>query len=318
MAVKHATRQDPASERGNLAGLSLRDLEYVVAVADLGNFMRAAERCHVTQPSLSVQIRRVEERLGTVIFERTTRKILVTEQGARLVEQMRKILVEGRRLLDIASRPEHAFGGTLRLSAIATLGPYYFPYVLADIQKAFPAVSLELGEGKTDDLVHALLRGELDVVLMSAPVTHTQVSCVAVFQEPFWLACREDHPANTETGDLWASLKPRERLLLEEGHCLREQALAACDDVAPDQRQGTSLETLRYMVAAGEGCTLMPQLATTRVQGMRYLPLPEDFARTIVLAWRKSDQRADDFRALAQTLREVRHPRLVADADFRE
>jgi LysR family transcriptional regulator, hydrogen peroxide-inducible genes activator len=310
MAVKHAALPETFADQGNLAGLSLRDLEYVVAVADLGNFMRAAERCHVTQPSLSVQIRRVETRLGTVIFERTTRRILVTEQGARLVEQIRKVLVEGRRLLDMALRPERAFGGTLRLSAIATLGPYYFPHVLGDIQKAFPDVALELGEGKTDDLVHALLRGELDVVLMSAPVTDTQVSCVAIFQEPFRLACRDDHPATTEKGDLWASLKPRERLLLEEGHCLREQALAACDDVAPDQRHGTSLETLRYMVAAGEGCTLMPQLATTQVQGMRYLPLPDDFARTIVLAWRKSDPRADDFRALARTLRAAKHPRL--------
>jgi LysR family hydrogen peroxide-inducible transcriptional activator len=311
MAVKDMPRIDPTSEQGNLGGLSLRDLEYVVAVADLGNFMRAAERCHVTQPSLSVQIRRMESRLGTVIFERTTRKILVTEQGARLVDQMRKILVEGRRLLDMALRPDRAFGGTLRLSAIATLGPYYFPHVLGDIQKAFPEVSLELGEGKTDDLVQALLRGELDVVLMSAPVTDTQVSCVAIFQEPFRLACRDDHPAIHETGDLWALLKPRERLLLEEGHCLRDQALAACDDVAPDQRQGTSLETLRYMVAAGEGCTLMPQLATTEVKGMRYLPLPDDFARTIVLAWRKSDPRADDFRALARTLRLAKHPRLA-------
>jgi LysR family hydrogen peroxide-inducible transcriptional activator len=314
MAVNQAPRVDPPVLQGHLSGLSLRDLEYVVAVADLGNFMRAAEHCHVTQPSLSVQIRRLEERLDTVIFERTTRKILVTERGARLVDQMRKVLLEGRRLLDMALRPQRAFGGTLRLSAIATLGPYYFPHVLGYIQQAFPEVSLELGEGKTDDLVQALLRGDLDVVLMSAPVTDTQVSCVAIFQEPFRLACRDDHPANASSGDLWASLQPRERLLLEDGHCLREQALAACDDVAPNQRQGTSLETLRYMVAAGEGCTLMPQLATTQVKGMRYLPLPDDFARTIVLAWRKSDQRADDFRALAQTLRAVGHPRLVADS----
>src|SRR6187402_2303603 len=112
MAVKDMPRIDPTSEQGNLGGLSLRDPEYVVAVADLGNFMRAAERCHVTQPSLSVQIRRVEERLDTVIFERTTRKILVTDHGALLVDQMRSILVEGRRLLDIASRPQRAFGGT--------------------------------------------------------------------------------------------------------------------------------------------------------------------------------------------------------------
>jgi LysR family hydrogen peroxide-inducible transcriptional activator len=310
MAVKQVPVTETVAERGNLAGLSLRDLEYVVAVADLGSFMRAAERCHVTQPSLSVQIRRVEERLDTVIFERTTRKILLTEQGAHLVDQMRKVLVEGRRLLDMALRPGQPFGGSLRLSAIATLGPYYFPHVLTSIRESRPHLSLELGEGKTGDLVEALLRGDLDVVLMSAPVTNAQVSCVALFEEPFRLACRDDHPATSGEGDLWASLRPRERLLLEEGHCLREQALAACNDVAPDQRQATSLETLRYMVAAGEGCTLMPQLATTQVAGMRYLPLPGDFARTIVLAWRKSDPRSDDFRALAHVLRAMKHPLL--------
>lgn len=310
--MRHAIVVDPAAERTNLAGLSLRDLEYVVAVADLGNFMRAAERCHVTQPSLSVQVRRVENRLDTVIFERTTRKIIVTDDGTRLVAQMRKVLTEARTLLDMALRPERVFGGTLRLSAIATLGPYYFPQILPDIQRAYPDASLVLGEGKTDDLVRSLLHGELDAVLMSAPVSDAQLSCVAIFEEPFLMACRADHPVCKKAGaNPWAALEPGERLLLEEGHCLREQALAACADVEPDKRNGTSLETLRYMVAAGEGCTLMPRLATTRVEGVRYLPLPDDFARTILLAWRKSDPRASDFRTLAQTLKAVKHPLLT-------
>src|ERR1700754_94321 len=309
--MRHAIVVDHAAERANLAGLSLRDLEYVVAVADLGNFMRAAERCHVTQPSLSVQVRRVENRLDTVIFERTTRKIIVTDDGARLVAQMRKVLAEARTLLDMALRPERAFGGTLRLSAIATLGPYYFPQVLPTIQQGYPDASLVLGEGKTDDLVRSLLQGDLDAVLMSAPVTDAQLSCVAIFEEPFLMACRADHPLSGTSGNTWAMLDPGERLLLEEGHCLRDQALAAWAGGEADKRKGTSLETLRYMVAAGEGCTLMPKLAAVKVEGMRYLPLPYDFARTIVLAWRKADPRASDFRALARTLRSAKPPLLA-------
>src|SRR3954471_11498753 len=142
--------------------MSLRDFEYVVAIADSGSFNRAAERCGVTQPSLSVQIRRLEGRLGTVLFERTTRKVMVTESGARLVSQMRKVLGEAHTLLDMALRREHSFGGTLRLSAIATLGPYYFPQVLFDIQRNHPDAALILGEGKTDELLAALTRGDLD------------------------------------------------------------------------------------------------------------------------------------------------------------
>lgn len=306
MVVKHARPADDAIEGVHFSGLSLRDLEYVVAVADTGHFLRAAERCHVTQPSLSVQIRRVENRLDTVIFERTTRRILVTEDGARLVAQMRKVLAEASLLLDMALRKERSFGGTLRLSAIATLGPYYFSHALPVIQKAYPGTSLVLGEGKTDDLVDALVHGQLDAVLMSAPVNVAQLSCAALFEEPFLMACRADHPVTTTQGDAWARLKPHERLLLEEGHCLRDQALAACADVEPDKRNGTSLESLRYMVAAGEGCTLMPRLATTQVDGVRYLPMPDDYSRTIVLAWRKSDPRSDEFRAVARLLREAK------------
>lgn len=307
--MRRALVDSPQPE--TLSGMSLRDFEYVVAIADSGSFMRAAERCGVTQPSLSVQIRRLEGRLGTVLFERTTRKVMVTESGARLVSQMRKVLGEAHTLLDMALRREHSFGGTLRLSAIATLGPYYFPQVLFDIQRNHPDAALILGEGKTDELLAALTRGDLDAVLVSAPVSDSSLTRAAIFEEPFRLACRVDHPSAGADGDLWARLHPHERLLLEEGHCLREQALAACADVAPERRAATSLETLRYMVAAGEGCTLMPQLATTPVDGVVYLPLPPQFARTILLVWRKSDPRTEEFRALANTLRASRHPRLV-------
>src|SRR5580704_17546212 len=126
----------------NLSGISLRDLEYVVAVAEHGSFVKAAEQCHVAQPSLSVQVSKLEARLKTVIFERTTRRLIVTPEGQHLVDQMRKILLETRSLLDLASRSDKPFGDTLRLSAISTLGPYYFRHVLHDLRARYPALTL--------------------------------------------------------------------------------------------------------------------------------------------------------------------------------
>jgi len=293
----------------NLAGLSFRDLEYVVAVAELGSFGKAAERCRVAQPSLSVQVSKLEARLKTVIFERTTRRVIVTAEGQKLVEQMRRILLEVRGLLELSSRSGEPFGGTLRLSAIATLGPYYFPHILQPLRSRYPGLSFILGEGRTDDLVVALLHGDLDAVLMSTPVEEAGLSAMALFIEPFVMACPSGHVASAPGGPGWADLGAHERLLLEEGHCLRDQAIAACSEVDASNRHATSLETLKYMVAAGEGCTLMPGLAASHSPGLAYRPLDGgEYARTIVLAWRRSDPRAGEFEALGAGLRQLQHP----------
>jgi LysR family transcriptional regulator, hydrogen peroxide-inducible genes activator len=145
----------------NASGLSLRDLEYVVAVADHGSFVKAAEQCHVAQPSLSVQVSKLEARLNTVIFERTTRRLIVTPKGQQLVEQMRRVLVEARAIFALAGESQRPFGGLLRLSAISTLGPYVFPCILRDLRKRRPGLSVILGEDKTDALLRALLQGSL-------------------------------------------------------------------------------------------------------------------------------------------------------------
>ena len=293
----------------NVSGLSLRDLEYVVAVAELGSFVKAAERCHVAQPSLSVQVSKLESRLKTVIFERTTRRLIVTSEGRQLVDQMRRILLETRSLLDLANRSDQPFGGTLRLSAIATLGPYYFPHILQGLRARYPDLSLVLGEGRTDDLVAALGHGGLDAILMSAPVSEPGLRETPLFREPFVMACPRGHSAASPSGKGWVGLEANERLLLEEGHCLRDQAIAACSEIDASNRHATSLETLKYMVAAGEGCTLMPALAVTEINGLEYVPLPlADYSRTIVLVWRRSDPRADDFTGLATHLQGFRHP----------
>jgi LysR family hydrogen peroxide-inducible transcriptional activator len=288
----------------NLSGISLRDLEYVVAVAEHGSFVKAADQCHVAQPSLSVQVSKLEARLETVIFERTTRRLLVTVEGHKLIDQMRRVLVEARALLTIASHSDEPFGGALRLSAIATLGPYLFPLVLPGLRRKYPTLTLTLGEGRTTDLLTALLGGNLDAILISLPSCDAAIAEARVFREPFLLACPPGHAACTPNGTGWQGLAPHERLLLEEGHCLRDQALAVCADVDVTNRHATSLETLKYMVAAGEGCTLLPALAGDNAGGLDCMPLPsESYSRTIGLAWRRTDPRDGEFVALADSLR---------------
>jgi LysR family hydrogen peroxide-inducible transcriptional activator len=290
----------------SFAGLSLRDLEYVVAVAEHGSFIKAADTCRVSQPSLSIQIGKLEARLNTVIFERTTRRVLMTNDGCRIVDQMRKVLSEARNLIELAHRADTPFGGTLRLSAIATLGPYLFPRILNRLRADYPGLTLILGEGRTDDLVGALSHGELDAVLISTSGRGVAVTEAAVFHEPFVLACPEGHPAGKPDGGGWQGLAPGERLLLEDGHCLREQAIAGCDDVDISCRHATSLETLKHMVASGQGCTLVPALAVADVEGVQYLTLSSAvFSRTIGLAWRRSDPRMSQFEELANRLRAI-------------
>ncbi|NGZ87059.1 LysR substrate-binding domain-containing protein [Duganella aceris] len=293
----------------SLSGINLRDFEYVIAVAELGSFVKAAERCHVSQPSLSIQINKLEDRLKVVIFERTTRRNIITPQGRELIEQMRKVLREADQLLAMTGDSGLPFGGTLRLSAIATLGPYYFPHVLQGLRRAYPDLALVLSEGKTDELIVALSNGEVDAILISPPFADAGLQSAPLFREPFVMASPSGHHANADQGCGWQGLAPNDRLLLSEGHCLRDQAIAACSDVSASNRHATSLETLKYMVAAGEGCTLMPALAASEVAGLVYTPLTGTaYARTIALAWRRSDPRGAELAQLASHLRAFRHP----------
>jgi LysR family hydrogen peroxide-inducible transcriptional activator len=290
----------------NLSGLSLRDLEYVVAIADHGSFVRAAEHCRVAQPSLSAQVRKLESWLGIVIFERTTRRVIVTAEGRSFVEQARRVLAEARLLFTIVQRSDKPFGGVLRLAAISTLGPYLFPRILPALRAKYSELSLVLSEGLTADVVSKLIDGEVDAVLLSLPQADAALTSAGVFMEPFLLACPKGHPASREGGPGWTALDAEERLLLEEGHCLREQALVGCSAPRRTNRLATSLETLKYMVAAGEGCTLVPALAVSERDAVSYSRLSgASFSRKIGLAWRKSDPRAAVFSALADKLKQI-------------
>jgi LysR family hydrogen peroxide-inducible transcriptional activator len=296
----------------SLAGLSLRDLEYAVAIADLQHFGRAAERCGVSQAGLSEQVRKLEALLGCPLFERTTRRIVVTPQGEALVGQAREVLGAARVLLEMARAQADPLSGRLRLGVIATLGPYYLPGLLWEVRTRFPSLELRLQEGLTDPLVRALQTGALDLVLLALPWPTDGIVVEPLFFEPFRAILPAGHPLAEQPRLGLGDLAGDGLLLLEEGHCLREQALSLCrlSRSGRDERFASSLEMLRHMIAAGEGHSLVPLLAArerVELDGLvrvREIDDP-DVGRTIGLAWRGSDPRAPAFQDFSRFLRET-------------
>lgn len=293
----------------NLAGLSLRDLEYVVSVDEERHFGRAALRCNVSQPALSSQIRKLEEALGLKLFERTSRRVLPTEIGIAVARQARRVLAEAQGLLEVARRGRRGgLRGRFALAAIQTLGPYLFPLVLKPLRNFFPDLALTLSEGRTHEILSGLREGRIDAALLSPPFEESGFASLPLFSEPFLLACPADHPLARAKEIVGTALSGPDLLLLDEGNCLRDQALAACG-TATAGRHATSLETLRSMVAAGGGYTILPRLAAQDARDstglLVYRRIEERSAgRLISLVHRTSDPRTDDFRALAEFLRD--------------
>lgn len=287
----------------SLAGLSLRDLEYVVAVADCGHFGRAAMQCHVSQPALSAQIRRLEDMLGIVLFERTRRGVLVTPQGAEVVERARQLIAEAWELLASARGAVDGLTGPVRLGVIPTVGPYVLPYVLKPLRDAFPEMQIVLSEGRTADLLDGLLTGRLDAMLACGPQDALGLRVEPLFFEPFMIA----HSPRCEP--VWPLDRMGQALvLLEEGHCLRGQTLDACGPAIPKAvRHATGLDLLRHMVAAGEGISLMPALAAKalgEIEGLlTYTPAPAEAGRQVIFASRASDPRGRHFARFADLMR---------------
>lgn len=294
-------------------GLTFRDLEYIIAVDEYRHFGLAAEACHVSQPALSGQVRKVEDLLGVEIFVRGRKAITVTPRGGEILAQARAVLEEAEHLLRIGRGKGTLLGGPFRLGAIATLGPYLLPHLIRPLRKAFPELRLHLREGLTHELLGHLKAGSLDAVLLSEPVEEGGIATLRLFREPFLLAVPSEHPWR-KRGE--AALQEVERaedlLLLEEGHCLRDQLLEFC----PSRRQraargsfhATSLETLRQMVAGGGGTTLVPALAAVRDRRLgrliAYLPIvPSPPGRVITLAFRSAFPRREDVEALAHLIR---------------
>ncbi|NHO33682.1 hydrogen peroxide-inducible genes activator [Acetobacter fallax] len=292
-----------------LSGLSLRDIEYVVAVDDLRNFSRAAERCGVSQAGLSEQVRKLEALLGVVLFERTRRHVVPTPDGTRLIAMGRDVIAAARAMIEAAHIRSGPLEGVLRIGVIATLGPYYVPSLLPLLRRAYPELKLQLTDSLTAPMLRMLQQDDLDLIFAALPVAGDMFRFVPIFQEPFLAALPVSHPLAKEKALLMHDLEGPDLLLLEEGHCLRDQALALCG-IPPQrdqQRLATSLEMLWHMIGAGEGYSLIPRLAL-RNRGewddlISVVPVA-DAGRTIGLVWRTSDPRGPAFTEFALFLRD--------------
>jgi LysR family hydrogen peroxide-inducible transcriptional activator len=294
------------------SALSLRDLEYAVAVARERHFGRAAEACGVSQAAISEQVRKLESILGVPLFERTKRKVEPTVRGEVILRQAEALLGDARRLLEDARRSAEPLSGELRLGVIATLGPYYMPAVIALGRERFPRLALRLREATTNELLAALRSGDLDAVLLALPIPPEGLIAEPLFFEPLRLACPSDHELARRPSVGLRDLERGPLLLMEDGHCLRDQTLSLCDAqrLPNASRHASSLEMLRHMIGAGEGLSVIPLLAAaehTTMHGLiAYRAIDEAHAgRTIALIWRVTETRASDLRVIAHHLRDT-------------
>ncbi len=282
---------------------TLKQLRYFVALAESLHFGRAAERCQVTQPAMSMQVRELETMLGVILVERTAGGVLLTPAGADVARRAREILLAVQDLIDLARHRDRLLTGPLRLGVIPTIGPYLLPQVLPRLHASYPELQLSLRESQTEHLLDALLAGELDLLILALPVGRDDVATRPLFEDAFTLAVALDHPlagrATIEQKDLFAE----RLLLLEEGHCLRDQALSLCHAAGANQAddfRASGLATVVQMVVNGYGATILPELALPVEAGahsrLRVVPFARPSpSRTIGLAWRGSSTRQADF-----------------------
>ncbi len=294
--------------------MNLRDLQYLVALAEHRHFGRAAKACFVSQPTLSTQIKKLEEELGVPLVERTPRKVLLTEVGRDIAIRARDVLNEIEQIRGVARRTLDPESGTVRLGIFPTLGPYLLPHALPLVRKAFPKLELLLVEEKTETVLRLLREGKLDAGILALPLHEDSLHSEFLFEEPFLLAVSGEHALARQQGQLkLADLTNHNLLLLEDGHCLRDQALEVCHLAGASEHSGfraTSLETLRQMVAANVGITLLPVTAVKPpVAAVENLHLIEfkghPPSRRIAMVWRKSSAMNGFLQRLADVFRHL-------------
>lgn len=289
---------------------SLRQLQYAVAVADELSFRQAAARCRVSQPSLSAQVAQLEEALGVVLFERNRQRVLVTAAGSELLARARRLLVEADDLGAAGQRAGDPLAGAIRVGVIPTIAPYLLPAATPRLRAGFPRLTLAWHEGRTDGLMASLAAGDLDAALVALEASLGDVEHEVIAVDPFVLAARAGHPLARGSGAVEsAELRGLDVMLLDDGHCFRQQALDVCS--AARAREGefraTSLTTLVQMVAGGAGVTLLPALSLAteaRRARLSIRPLASPAARrTIALVWRRQAPMAPALRQIAAVLR---------------
>ncbi|RKH47801.1 LysR substrate-binding domain-containing protein [Corallococcus sicarius] len=296
----------------SLNDISLRQLEYVVAVADTLGFRRAAGQCHVSQPALSAQIQQLEAVLGVKLFERDARRVMLTPAGGELVVRARRVLREAEDLLKAAARMGDPFAGPLHLGVIPTVAPYVLPEVVPALVEHYPKLKLRLREEKTALLMRDLDEGRLDAALLALDTELGRaVEHEVIAEDPFVVAAPPGHPLERKKQVRLRDLDDEDVLLLEDGHCFRSQTLALCTRVGAREVdfRATSLTTLAQMVMASGSVTLLPQLAVSMENRQGQLVVrpfaPPGPGRTIALVWRPGHPRQEALRAIAGTLRSV-------------
>jgi len=294
--------------------MNLRDLRYLVAVAEHEHFGRAARSCGISQPTLSVQVRKLEELLGVALFERTSKAVAPTAACARLIGHARAAVAEAEAMLAVARDMRDPLAGQFRLGIIPTLAPYLLPLVFAPLRAALPALEVEPWEDQTSALLERLRAHELDAALLATEVDGPDLASLELFAEPFLAALPPDHPLAGRAEVAEADLA-RDILVLADGHCLRDQTLAACghSGALGGALRASSLSTLLNMVAAGYGTTLIPGLAAGAAQdaGIVLRKLATPAGRTVRIAWRAHYPR----RAAVQAVGEVIAARLRGFAE---
>jgi len=294
--------------------MTLTELRYIVAVARERHFGRAAEACFVSQPTLSVAVKKLEEELGVALFERGPGEVTVTPAGQKIVEQAQRVLEEASRIKEIAAAGRDPLAGTLRLGAIYTIGPYLLPKLIPILRKNAPSMQLLIQENFTHRLAESLKNGEVDAILIALPFDEPGIVAEALYDEPFMVAVPKGHPWEGRKRVTSEELANESLLLLGEGHCFRDQVLDICHTVRNRERsnvaktvEGGSLETIRQMVAGGVGVTVLPATSVNAggVQSdlIRILPFarptPE---RRVGLAWRRSFPRPEAIEVLRKSI----------------
>jgi LysR family hydrogen peroxide-inducible transcriptional activator len=296
--------------------MNLRDLRYFVALADTRHFGKAAERSFVSQPTLSAQIKKLETYLGVQLIERQPRKVTLTETGAKILPLARRVLQESDEIVSLARNEHDPLSGKLKLGLIPTIGPYLLPLVARKLRKQLPRLKLMLYEYQTQPLLEKLRAGDLDLGILALPVPLDGLEERALYDESFTLAVPNNSPLAKRSNVKIDDLNGETLLLLEDGHCLRDQALDVCSHInvkESEDYRATSLETLRQMVAAGLGITLLPELATRGPFGSGQGLTVKAFAkpvpsRSVGAVWRKSTARAAAISAVC----DVVHSSLVS------
>jgi len=296
--------------------MPLTEHKYVVALAQERHFGRAAHKCFVTQPTLSLALAKLEDELGVKLFERNKSEVLLTSRGGAVVEQARRVLDEAGRLLDIARGGQDQLAGALRLGVIPTIGPYLLPDLVPILRRRAPGMPLVIEENLTGNLAPMLREGELDIVIVALPFSVPGVKTLAAYEEPFSVVVPEGHRWQSRKAVKPSELAEENLLVLNNGHCFRDQVLEACpgqsNTALPEGRAGSSLETIRNMVASGLGVSVLPASALTQRYASRLLkavpfssPVP---SRKVALAWRTSFDRPIAVETLAAAIRAMKVP----------